>query len=88
MPRRGPVLPLTGKPTRGRHFPRRFHRHLSLSLPSSPKAAPFCGPPIRLETAAARPYAASRQTAGASGDSLPGATNSSCGNVVGTGESV
>jgi hypothetical protein len=32
MPRRGPVLPLTGSPP-GRHFPRRFHRHLSLSSP-------------------------------------------------------
>jgi hypothetical protein len=42
MPRTGPVLPLTESPPGG-HFPRRFHRHLSLSLPSSQQAARSAG---------------------------------------------
>jgi|SRR5580704_10058636 hypothetical protein len=52
-------------------------------LPSSPKSASLCEPPIPLATPTPQSSSAScRQRAGASDESLPGATNSICGMLL------
>ncbi len=76
--RNGPVLPRVGMNTRNWRFSGRVVRHFSdPRYPTSLQSALPYTPPIPLATAALRSAAACRQTAAASDDSPPGATNSS-----------